>query len=184
MSMKTAVAILLFVSEAFVGQIHPKQITLQALVDKSDCIFVVKKATPYTRVEEVPLDESGKYPPHQTPWYRYQVIETLKEEPDAKAKPGSEIEARGAHDATMLYLDRKYALEGISKSPILDFYASRGGQIEKRETFIAFLTWDGEEKRFTLAADGAFEEMAAKPEVKALMAKSGKEKPAPPRPEE
>jgi hypothetical protein len=179
MSMKAPLAILLLISEAYVGQVHPKQITLQTLVDKSDCIFVVKKAAPYSRVEEVPLDESGNHPPHQSPWYRYKIVEALKDGPETKPAPGAEIEARGAHDETLLYLDRKYALEGVSKSPILDFYESRGGEIEKKDIFIVFLSWDDEAKRYAIAANGAFEELAAKAEVKALIAKSGKTRPAP-----
>jgi hypothetical protein len=176
-TMKTALAILLLISKAYVGQVHPNQITLQALVDRSDCIFVVQKATPYSRTVAVELDDTKKFPPHQSPWYRYKILDVIKDEPESKPSAGSEIEARGAHDATLLYLDRKYALEGVSKSPILDFYESRGGQIEKRDTFIVFLSWNDDDKSYAIAADGAFEEMAAKAEVKSLMGKSGKPKP-------
>jgi hypothetical protein len=174
--MKTALAILLLISKAYVGQVHPKQITLQALVDRSDCIFVVRKATPYSRTVAVELDDTKKFPPHQSPWYRYKIVDVVKDEPESKPATGSEIEARGAHDATLLYLDRKYALEGVSKSPILDFYESRGGQIEKRDTFIVFLSWNDEKKSYAIAANGAFEEMAAKPEIKSLIGKSTKPK--------
>jgi hypothetical protein len=172
--MKTTLAILLLICEAHVGQVHPKQITLQTLIDKSDCIFIVKKATPYSRVEEVPLDESGKHPPHQSPWYRYKIVEAIKDEPENRPAPGSEIEALGAHDATLLFLDRKYALEGVSKSPILDFYEPREEQIEKRDTFIVFLSWDDEEKRYAIAANGAFESKSLKQEIQYLVGKSGK----------
>ncbi|MEO6097828.1 MAG: hypothetical protein ABIW76_20095 [Fibrobacteria bacterium] len=172
MSMKTTLAMLLLISEAFVGQVHPKQITLQALVDKSDCIFVVQKATPYSRVEDIPLDESGKYPPHQSPWYRYKIIEIIKDEPETKPAPGSEIEALGAHDASLLLVDRKHALEGDSKSPILDFYEPRTEQVEKRDTFIVFLTWNEEEKRYAIAADGAYETKDLKQEIKYLTGKT------------
>ncbi|GEM_PF-5727971 len=177
--MKTAILLLLFISEAFVSQVHPKQITLQALIEKSDCIFIVQKAKPYSRTVEIELDDSKKFPPHHSPRYSYKIIEALKEESPEKVDPGTIIEARGAHDAILLSLDRKYALEGVSKSPILDFYESRGGQIEKHETFIVFMKWDDEERSYNIAADGAFEEMAAKAEVKSLIGKSAKAKPAP-----
>ena len=156
-------AILVLVCEGHVGQIHPRAISLEQLIRESECIFVVKKGKPYSRIVEIELDDSKRFPPHHSPRYSYKVVEILKDETDAKPAIGSKIEAVPAHDRMMLNLNRRYHLEGVHKSPILEFYNDSATQIEKRERFIVFLSRKQEEGTYVFASGHAVETVGKKP---------------------
>lgn len=155
-------SILMLVCEGHVGQIHPKSITLEQLIRRSECILVVKKAKPFTRIVKTELDDTKRYPPHESPRFSYKVVEVLKDESDAKPAVGAKIEVVPAHDRMMLNLSRRYHLEGVHKSPILEFYNDGAARVEKREKFIIFLRRNGEERNYVFAAGDAVDDIGKK----------------------
>jgi hypothetical protein len=168
--MKTVLlAILVFVCEGHVGQIHPKAITLEQLIRRSECILVVKKAKPFTRIVKTELDSSGKFPPYESPRYAYKVVTSIKDAGETKAAVGSRIEVAPAHDGTMLLVARKYELEGIHKSPILEFYNEKGWEIGKRDKYIVFLRRNDEGKSYAFTADHAVEGLEKKPLLDSML---------------
>lgn len=166
---KVLMAILILVCEGHVGQIHPRAISLEQLIRESECIFVVRKGKPYSRIVEIELDDSKRFPPHKSPRYAYKVLEILKDETDAKPIIGAKIEVLPAHDRMMLNLSRRYHLEGVHKSPILEFYNDSAAQIEKREKFIVFLRWNGEDRNHVFAAGKAVEAIELKSAIDSVL---------------
>lgn len=162
-------AILVLVCEGHVGQIHPRAISLEQLIRKSECIFVVKKGKPYSRILEIELDDSKRFPPYQSPRFSYKVVKILKDETKSTPAIGSKIEVAPAHDGTMLHVSRRYHLEGVHKSPILEFYDGNGREIEKREKLIVFLRRNDEEGNYSFTADQAMEDVEKKPLVDSLL---------------
>jgi hypothetical protein len=167
--LKTALfSILMLVCEGHAGQIHPKSITLEQLIRRSECILVVRKAKPFARIVKTELDSSGKFPPYESPRYAYNAVKIIKDAGEAKVAVGSRIEVAPAHDGTMLLVTRKYELEGIHKSPILEFYNGKAREIEKRDKYIVFLRRNDEGDSYAFAADGAVEGVEAQARIDSL----------------
>lgn len=165
----TLFPILMLLCEGHAGRIHPKAITLDQLIRESDCILLVKKAKPFTRIVKTELDSSGKLPPYESPRFAYKVVQIIKDAGGTKVAAGSRIEVAPAHDGTMLSVTRKYELEGIHKSPILEFYNKNGREIEKRDKHIVFLRRTDEGQGYAFAADHAVEGAEKKPMLDSLV---------------
>ena len=158
--------VLLLVSEGFMGQVHSVDLDLAALSHQANYIVIAKKAKPFSKIVKMPLDATKKHKPFQSHRYAYKVIEVLKTASDGNAKAGAKISVRPAHDATFFYLEQRYALEGVSKSPILETYQGGTREKEERDTVILFLNdKDKETATYQVSAFRAFES----PEVKAAV---------------
>ena len=66
-----------------------------------------------------------------------------------------------------LHTERRYHLEGVHKSPILEFYNKNAAEIGKRDSFIVFLR-RSEETGYAFTADDAVDGMESKPRIDSL----------------
>jgi hypothetical protein len=151
--------------------VHYEAIALADMVEQASLVLVAKRAVPATMSEEISIVPPGKQPdPQKFPPFtrvksRWVFVEALKS--DRKITPGRTLEIDSAHWQTQLELQRRYYVEGVSKSPIYRRY--KGAKVEGQAQVILFLREDDQGLLFV--ADRAMESMDKLGEIKRLLAK-------------
>ncbi|MFZ5470041.1 MAG: hypothetical protein ACOZIN_11455 [Myxococcota bacterium] len=100
------------------GQLHPRDVSLKDLVQRSAAVLVVRPDEPERLIVEVDV---GRAPPYPRIRWRYLVEEVLHGRSDAPAT-GKALEVDEAHWRTSLNLHRRYVLEGLSRHVVVETY--------------------------------------------------------------
>src|SRR3954463_15558822 len=90
--------VLVIVVEGHMGQVHPKETGLGSLSDRADCIFVVEKASPFSKKIKIEVDDSKKYPAYESNREIFKVVQVIKNECSTAYLKGTIIEVREAYD--------------------------------------------------------------------------------------
>ena len=163
------------VKEAYMTQIAYINITLEQVVQKSNCIIIAKKANPSMSTKEVnitPVWKSiigKKYPPFTEITYHFIVNEILYAE--NTISEGISIDVFPANQEKDFMSHKEYCLRGIGKSPIYEAYnydmkkfTFKKDIYDSSNELILFLNTK-DYKTFTFVAEHAYESINLKEKV-------------------
>jgi len=152
-----------------VGQLHPREVTLEHVVARADAVLHVRPDAPDRRVVEVPLGgkpwHGGEAAPYERVIQRYVVEQVLRGE----VKPGDALEVDAARWRTSFDLHRRYELEGLSRHVVVEVYAPKHPPADGAARYV-FLQRTGEGWEWVV--QGAWEGLAAKKDVERALKRS------------
>jgi len=119
---------------------HKNFFNLDQMADKADGIYVVKKDIPFSTIRKKSLDTTGKYPPHLSRIYHFEITRVLK---DSLHLSDSSISVSDpyrdlSYTAYCLYYSR-----GMVMEPLVSFYRP-SISMDKSDSLIIFVSRDKE----------------------------------------
>lgn len=154
--------------EGFAGQIHPRYISLEDLVRRSDLIVIARPESPFITEKMIPLAKGRKRaPPFRLVTCHFQVIETLIH---GWGPVPARIAVSAADWESDMEVAKQYYLKGISKHVVREYYESKTApQDPGKQPVILFLYYRSESAEFV--AQGGYESVEMKRTVVRLISK-------------
>ena len=164
-----AVVFTLLPQEGFMGQIHPRYIALEDLVQRSDLIVIARPESPFITEKMIPLAKGRKRaPPYRLATCHFQVLETLYNA-WANVVP-TRIAVFPADWESNFELAKQYYLKGLSKHVVREYYESKTApQDPGKQPVILFLYYRSESAEFVV--QGGYESVEMKRTVVRLISK-------------
>jgi hypothetical protein len=163
----TFIVMMLFPTEAYLSQIHYREVSIEDIVKYSGEIVIATPAKPFSTEKIIPIHEDQKkYPPYHQITQHYKIIGILSDK-SGTLKNGQEINVDPTTASNDFESHKMYYLTGFSESPIVYAYRREGRVSNNLEegNHILFLNGPTSENLFRFTNDFSYEDETMKDQI-------------------
>jgi len=157
--------------EAYLSQVHYREVTIEEIVKNSGVIVVATAAKPFTTEKIFPIHEDQKkYPPYHQITQHYKIIKILIDK-SSTLKTGRKINVDPTFPPNDFESHRMYYLERYSESPIVYAYRREGRVSNNLEegNHILFLNGSMADNLFIFTNEDSYEDENMEHQIKKLI---------------